>query len=90
MSAFGWTDGRLAGLGDHDDTVMATWFVELAIRYALDLLAAAPTEEIVTLEDLGIPRYRISPDLDAADRIGRIDGWDDPEFGGGWRSRDDD
>ena len=81
---------RSSGLGDHDDTVMATWFVELAIRYALDLLAAAPTEEIVTLEDLGIPRYRISPDLDAADRIGRIDGWDDPEFGGGWRSRDDD
>ena len=89
MSAFGWTDGKLRGLGEHDDTVMAAWFVELAIRYALDLLALAPTEEIVTLEYLGIPRYRISTDLDAADGHRRIDGWDDPEFGG-WRTPDDD
>ena len=88
MSAFGWTDGRLAGLGDHDDTVMALWFVELAIRYALDLLALAQTEEIVTLEDLGITRYRISPDLDAADGPRQIDDWDDGV--GGWRARDDD
>jgi hypothetical protein len=85
MSAFGWTDGRLKGLGEHDDTVMATWFVERAIRYALDLLALAPTEEIVTLEDVGITRYRISPDLDAADGPRRINGWDDGEFGG-WRA----
>jgi hypothetical protein len=89
MSAFGWTDGRLKGLGEHDDTVMATWFVERAIRYALDLLATAPTEEIVTLEDLGIRRYRISPDLDAADGPGRIDGWDDDPFER-WRAPDDD
>jgi hypothetical protein len=68
---------------------MATWFVELAIRYALDLLAAAPTEEIVTLEDLGIPRYRISPDLDAADRLGRIDGGDDGPLRG-WPALDND
>lgn len=86
MSAFGWTNGRLAGLGDHDDTVMATWFVELAIRYALDLLALTQTEEIVTLEDLGITRYRISPDLDAADEPRHIDDWDDGV--GGWRTLD--
>jgi hypothetical protein len=88
MSAFGWTDGRLKGLGEHDDTVMATWFVERAIRYALDLLALAPTEEIVTLEDLGITRYRISPDLDAADGPRHIDDWDDGV--GGWRALDAD
>ena len=89
MSAFGWTDGQLKGLGDHDDTVMATWFVELAIRYALDLLALAETEELVTLEDLGISPYRISPDLDAADGPGWIDGWDDGPIGR-WRAPDDD
>jgi hypothetical protein len=64
LSAFGWKDGRLEGLGEKDDTVMATWFVERAIRLAKELIASVPTDEIVYGEDLGIERVHISPDLD--------------------------
>jgi hypothetical protein len=49
--------------------VLASWFVELAIAAVLRLLGAIETEEIVTAEDLGIERYRISPDLDSVDLL---------------------
>jgi len=62
MAAFGWTDGRLQGLGEHDDCVMATWFLELAIRHVREMLDLRPSVELVPLEDLGIERVRISPD----------------------------
>src|SRR5664279_1288979 len=44
---FGWRDGRLATAGAHDDLVLATWLLERGVRFALDLLAGAPREEIV-------------------------------------------
>jgi hypothetical protein len=69
LGAFGWRDGRLEGIGEHDDLVLASWFVELAIATALRLLGAIETEEIVTAEDLGIERYRISADLDSVDHL---------------------
>ena len=61
LSAFGWNDGRLEGLGEHDDIVMATWYVERAIRVA-DILMSPPQYEYGDGEDLGIERVRISPD----------------------------
>ena len=32
MQAFGWLDGKLQGVGEHDDTVMALYMCEMAIR----------------------------------------------------------
>lgn len=29
--AFGWTDGKLQGVGEHDDTVMAWWYLDRAL-----------------------------------------------------------
>ena len=71
LSAFGWKDGRLEGLGEKDDCVMASWFVERAVRLAKEALDAGAAEEIVYGADLGIERVRISPDLDAVDRLTR-------------------
>jgi hypothetical protein len=64
LGAFGYRDGRLGGVGEHDDMVIAAWLVELAILWLEDLRRQPPEEEIVTGEDLGIERVRISPDLD--------------------------
>jgi hypothetical protein len=56
-------DGKPVGVGEHDDLVIASWYVELAIEYLNDLLAnKEPEWEMVWLEDLGIKRYRISED----------------------------
>ena len=62
LSAFGYTDGKLRGLGEHDDSVIASWFVELAVRLASRPPSPEPTWEPVWLEDLGIEHYSISPD----------------------------
>lgn len=69
LSAFGVRDGRLAGVGEHDDTVIASWLIELAIRQVELHLALPPEEEIIRGEDVGIMPVRISPDLDAADAL---------------------
>ena len=69
LAGFGWRDGKLASAAEHDDLVLATWLLERGVRFALELLAGAPREEVVTGEDLGIERYRISPELDAADEM---------------------
>lgn len=66
-AAFGWKDGKLQGVGEHDDTVMATWFVERGIRALQQWLRHAHDDEIVYGEDLGFERVHISPDLDALD-----------------------
>jgi hypothetical protein len=67
LAGFGWRDGRLASAGAHDDLVLATWLLERGVRFATDLLAGAPREEVITGEDLGIELYHIGPELDAAD-----------------------
>ena len=33
MQSFGWADGKLQGVGAHDDTVMAFWIADHAARY---------------------------------------------------------
>ena len=63
LGAFGWRDGRLTGVGEHDDLVVASWYVELAILFLDELLAKKePDWELVSLEDLGIKPYRIGED----------------------------
>ena len=63
LGAFGLRDGKPVGVGEHDDLVIASWYVELAIGRLYQLLAAKEPEwEMVWLEDLGIKRYRISED----------------------------
>lgn len=64
MAAYGWKDGKLTGVGEHDDTVMATYFIERAVRTIEEWLrkASEAEEEIVTGEDLGIERVHIGPD----------------------------
>jgi hypothetical protein len=64
LSAFGWKDGRLEGLGEHDDTVIATWYVERAIRYVERVLEHGRMDEPVFIKDV-IPDWepvRIGPD----------------------------
>lgn len=35
LEAFGWTDGKLEGSGEHDDTVMALWHCQWGLRMML-------------------------------------------------------
>lgn len=65
INAFGWKDSKLQGVGEHDDTVMAFWFLERAIRFVDQSLWRAGQEgqEIYTGEDLGITPVKIGPDF---------------------------
>lgn len=65
MNAFGWKDDKLQGVGEHDDTVMAFWLLERAVRLINTLLQAGPEEQFVGLADVGIDRVRVA-------------GWDQP------------
>lgn len=62
MNAFGWKDDKLQGVGEHDDTVMAFWFTDRAIRIIEEFLSTPRTEEVIMGEDVGIGRVSISPD----------------------------
>ncbi|MCA9544452.1 MAG: hypothetical protein KC613_08680, partial [Myxococcales bacterium] len=46
MQAFGWHKGKLQGVGQHDDTVMALWIATMAVRkgsgFVYELLDLAP------------------------------------------------
>ena len=61
--SFGWKDGRLQGVGEHDDTVMALWLANIAARMVEDVLLQETEHEIVTMEELGIERVKIGPDI---------------------------
>ena len=73
LGAFGYRNNVLAGIGDHDDLVMATWFVERGINFIEATFNQLPQYEFGTGRDLGIERYRISPDLDADGDLGPED-----------------
>ncbi len=64
LGAFGWRNGRVEGVGEHDDIVMACWFIERLIAMIERLRAAQPDDEIVTIEDLipGWKRVKIGSD----------------------------
>jgi hypothetical protein len=59
LGAFGYHDGRYAGVGEHDDMVIAAWLVECVILWMEELTHQDPIEELVTMEDLGIEPVRI-------------------------------
>jgi hypothetical protein len=61
LAAFGWLDHRVVSGGEHDDVVIASWYVELAVTEIVRILAF-PRDEIVTAEDLGILPVRIGED----------------------------
>lgn len=62
LNAFGWKDGRLQGVGEHDDFVMAQWFSVRAIRLIEELINKPPDEQIVTGAEEGVERVTISAD----------------------------
>jgi len=61
LGAYGYQDGRYAGVGEHDDTVIAAWLVERAIQW-LEEAIRWPVEEVITMEDVGIERVHIGDD----------------------------
>ncbi len=61
LAAFGWRDQRVVAAGEHDDVVIASWYVELAVTLILRWLAE-PRDQIVTMEDLGIKPVKIGED----------------------------
>ena len=62
LGAYGFLNRRYAGVGEHDDMVMAAWLVERAIAYA-EWFLANQEPEYITLEDLGIEPVNIGPDF---------------------------
>lgn len=61
LGVYGYQNGRYAGVGEHDDMVMAAWLVERAILH-VETYLWDPGPEIITMEDLGIERVRIGED----------------------------
>lgn len=47
LNAFGWKDDKLEGIGEHDDTVMAWWFLDIARRQALEWIRGGPPEQVL-------------------------------------------
>jgi hypothetical protein len=59
LSAFGWQDGKLGGVGEHDDTVMSLWLTERAIRIVSEYM---PKEggDVVYGEDVFGEDFRVN------------------------------
>lgn len=78
MRSFGWADGKLQGVGSHDDTVMAMWIADHAARVGSVSFSFGNEED----EDAGNLAYEINdPDEDEIDFFGG--GGDDD-----WRPRE--
>lgn len=52
LGAFGWRNGRIEGVGEHDDTVIASWLAELAARRIDRFLDESHEPELYFMEDL--------------------------------------
>lgn len=59
MNSFGWLNDKLQGVGEHDDTVMATWLLDRACRIVSTLTQTGPPQRYVSLNDLGLNRVKI-------------------------------
>jgi hypothetical protein len=57
LNAFGYVDGHLQGVGEHDDTVVASWMCERAVR--MFEVHRPRTDDVVTGEDMGIQRVNL-------------------------------
>lgn len=53
-NAFGWVNDKLQGAGEHDDTVIATWLAERAIRLLLELMRTPAPGAIVRADEVGL------------------------------------
>lgn len=53
LNAFGFVDGKLQGVGEHDDTVLGLWLTERAIRM-IEALPEMPGTSDYTAEEVGI------------------------------------
>lgn len=62
MAAYGWKDDKLQGVGEHDDTVMAWWFLDRARRELYQWLTKPPDTEVVAAADVGIAPVIIGAD----------------------------
>jgi hypothetical protein len=63
LNAFGYVDGKLQGVGSHDDTVMALYLWERGVRM-IEALPEMPVDVVVHAEDVDIPeRVKIGDDL---------------------------
>lgn len=62
MNSFGWVNDKLQGAGEHDDTVMAFWLLERAVRILNQLLSEGPSESYVTMSEMGMERLTIGDD----------------------------
>jgi hypothetical protein len=62
MNAFGWKDGKLQGVGAHDDFVMCQWFGVRALRLIEELIGRPPDEQYVSGEEEGMERVHIGAD----------------------------
>lgn len=62
--AFGWVEGKLMGAGEHDDTVMAWWLAERAVRMVDELVDKVPPQGTeVSGESMGMRRVTIGADI---------------------------
>lgn len=65
FNAFGWKDDKLQGVGEHDDVVMATWFVDLGVRLVEEWQRQGPAEQVVGPAEVGMddPTVTIGQDF---------------------------
>lgn len=59
MNAMGYVNDKLQGVGEHDDTVMAFWLLERAVRMINTLLQHGPAEQYVTMSEVGLSPVKI-------------------------------
>lgn len=59
MNAMGYVNDKLQGVGEHDDTVMAFWLLERAVRMVNTLMQRGPSEQYVTMSEVGMEPVRI-------------------------------
>src|ERR1019366_717603 len=54
MNAMGYVNNKLQGVGEHDDTVVAFWLLERAVRMVNTLLQVGPQDQYVSMKELGL------------------------------------
>lgn len=83
MQSFGWAEGRMQGVGAHDDTVMALWFADRAASVGGAVIGADDDEEEAPIDMFGIPR---GDEIDESLDFFGVNGQDDlgPVGGLGW------
>lgn len=93
MQAFGWADGKMQGVGAHDDTVMAMWIAEHACQVGGSFAGVLDSggeesswESDATVESFGFGTGDLYDDMDDMDYYGAVvDDWrPKPDTRFGW------